>query len=587
MRRSSPRIAKLRYLPAVASEPAFAAHDDLVRALANVRRAIGVARGAALLFGSLAFLTLFACGTANRGEAGGKANASGAPSTTNAAGGNGGTAGSGGNAGTSGAELGGMANGGSNRGGALGAGTAAGGTSAGEAVGGADSPAGSLEVAAKARVLVLTDISNEPDDAESLVRFLVYSNEYDVEGLVATTSTHLRTGPREDLIRAELDAYAQVRSNLMQHAEGFPDPDDLRAVTATGQTAYGMSAVGSGKDTAGSELIIAAVDKADARPVWIAGWSGMNTLAQALTNVSAARSAAELASFVAKLRVYAISDQDDAGPWLRSHFPELFTIVSPSDQTADDYHLATWTGISGDEHYDNGPGYRLDLVANAWLTANISAAHGPLGALYPEWKYIMEGDTPSFFGLVDHGLGWSISPGYGGWGGRYALSTPAGEPRAIWTNSSDTFEYEPGSTNTSNQATIWRWRPDYQYDFAARMAWCIADAFAKANHNPVPALNGDTSKGVLTIAARPGATVALSAEGTTDPDGNALSAKWLLYPEAGTLSSKVTLSTSEGFTTQVLLPEAATGALHVILDVQDDGNPPLSAYRRAIVNVAP
>ncbi|HRV08781.1 MAG TPA: DUF1593 domain-containing protein, partial [Acidobacteriota bacterium] len=53
----------------------------------------------------------------------------------------------------------------------------------------------------KARVLVLTDISNEPDDEESLVRFLVYSNEYQVEGIVATTSTWLRTGTREDLIR--------------------------------------------------------------------------------------------------------------------------------------------------------------------------------------------------------------------------------------------------------------------------------------------------------------------------------------------------------------------------------------------------
>ena len=33
----------------------------------------------------------------------------------------------------------------------------------------------------KPRVFVLTDISNEPDDEESLVRFLVYANEYDVK----------------------------------------------------------------------------------------------------------------------------------------------------------------------------------------------------------------------------------------------------------------------------------------------------------------------------------------------------------------------------------------------------------------------
>ena len=46
----------------------------------------------------------------------------------------------------------------------------------------------------KPRVLVLTDISNEPDDEESLVRFLVYSNEFDVEGLIAPRPLIVTTG---------------------------------------------------------------------------------------------------------------------------------------------------------------------------------------------------------------------------------------------------------------------------------------------------------------------------------------------------------------------------------------------------------
>lgn len=49
---------------------------------------------------------------------------------------------------------------------------------------------GSLLAADKPRVLVLTDIENEPDDAMSMVRFLAYSNQWDVEGLVATISVH-------------------------------------------------------------------------------------------------------------------------------------------------------------------------------------------------------------------------------------------------------------------------------------------------------------------------------------------------------------------------------------------------------------
>ena len=44
----------------------------------------------------------------------------------------------------------------------------------------------------KPRIFVLTDIENEPDDAMSMVRFLVYANQYDIEGLVATTSIHQR-----------------------------------------------------------------------------------------------------------------------------------------------------------------------------------------------------------------------------------------------------------------------------------------------------------------------------------------------------------------------------------------------------------
>jgi hypothetical protein len=435
--------------------------------------------------------------------------------------------------------------------------------------------------------VVLTDISNKPDDEESLVRFLVYANEYDVEGLVATTSTWLPSGTREDLIRAQLDAYEKVRPSLSLHAQGYPTADALLGVTATGQTAYGLAGVGSGKSTAGSKLIVSAVDKSDARPLWIAGWGGMSTLAQALTDVRSARAEAEVDAFVAKLRVYATSDQDDAGPWLRSQFPQLFYVVSPSDQTDADYHLATWTGISGDEHYGNGPGYELDLVSNAWLQTNVRTGHGALGQLYPVWKYIMEGDTPTFLGLIDNGLASSTSPAYGGWGGRYALVKPAGEVRDIWTNASDAFEYAPGTTNTSNQATIWRWRPDFQYDFAARMDWCIADSFAKANHNPVPALNGDGSKQVMRVSAHPGDTVRLSAEGTRDPDGDSVSVRWWIYPEAGTFGQAAKLSASDGLITDVVLPSAATGTLHVILDVQDDGKPPLSAYRRVVIDVAP
>src|SRR3954451_24417343 len=63
------------------------------------------------------------------------------------------------------------------------------------------------------RVLVLTDIGNEPDDSQSMVRFLLYSNEFDVEGLVATTSTHLKERVNPRMIAERVEAYGQVRDN--------------------------------------------------------------------------------------------------------------------------------------------------------------------------------------------------------------------------------------------------------------------------------------------------------------------------------------------------------------------------------------
>jgi hypothetical protein len=449
------------------------------------------------------------------------------------------------------------------------------------------------------RVAVLTDIANEPDDEESMVRFLVYANEFEVEALVATTSTHLRQTNRLDLIRRQLDAYAQVQPNLAKHAPGFPTAEALRAVAVAGQPAYGLAAIGEGKASDGSRLLLAAADKPDERPLWVTIWGGANTLAQALTDARRERPSAALEQLVARFRVYSISDQDDSGPWLRREFPGLFWIVSPSSTDWLEYHRATWTGISGDRHYQNGPGHRWELVDNPWLQANVRQNHGPLGALYPPWAYIMEGDTPSFLGLINNGLGWSVSPAYGGWGGRYVLYQAFGETRPIWSNnhhSRDTVTADNGRTDTSDPATIWRWREEYQLDFAARMDWCVADDFKKANHNPVAVLNGDTTKNIVELTAKPGATVMLDATGSSDPDGNAVAMKWWTYEEASTLRddkgrrfpADVKLTSDSGATTSLTLPSAKKSAtVHVILQLTDNGTPALTAYRRAIITIQP
>lgn len=440
----------------------------------------------------------------------------------------------------------------------------------------------------KQRVFVLTDITNEPDDQQSVVRFLVYANEYDIEGIVATTSTHLRNQVRQDKIEELIKNYGKVKSNLDKHASGFPTAEELLSVTTQHLPLFSMEGVGEDKDSPGSELLIKAVDKADDRPLWVSVWGGANCLAQALWKVKNTRSEDEVKKFVAKLRVYTISDQDFAGPWIRHNFPGIFYIVDASaGDNWREYYKATWTGISGDRWYKNAPMYQFDLVDNPWLMANIRDNHGPLGANYLPSEYIMEGDTPSFIGLIQNGLAWDKSPAWGGWAGRYELWKSYGEVDKIWTssiNTQDEVTLPDGRKEASNQATIWRFREAYQYDFAARMDWNVADSYDKANHNPIAVLNGNEGKAWASVKIKEGEEVVLSSKGSKDPDGDQIQVRWWVYREAGNFIGNLELFNPYSEEVKFQMPKLESGqSLHVILEVRDSGTPSLTTYRRIVL----
>ena len=481
----------------------------------------------------------------------------------------------------------------------------------------------------KTRVIVMTDIANEPDDQMSMVRFLVYSNEFDVEGLIADTSTWMRNTVRPDVIQHVLDAYEQVQPTLATHAAGFPTAAALRAVVTTGQPSYGMASVGPDRMSPGAERIIQAADRDDPRPLWVLAWGGANTLAQALLHVRATRTPDELNRFLDKLRVYTISDQDDAGPWIRREFPTLAYIAMPSTQDGDEYYLATWTGISGDRFYRNGDGADFTTFTDDWVDANIRRK-GPLGRMYIYPCCIHEGDTPSFLGLIDNGLASAASPSYGGWGGRYVWRQFSGESRPFWTQGGDSYPGKDSSRDTvvgadrqphtSDQATVWRWRTAFQHDFAARMDWTITDV-THANHNPTVVVNGRPGTAPVAIQATAGAPVTLDATGSTDPDGNTLRYSWFFYNEAGmgvpghpvVAGPPVPIggggnreeggipSAGKGGAAQppdrvivrnehtpkaVVFPRTP-GIAHVIVAVEDDGTPTLTSYRRVILKSRP
>lgn len=450
-----------------------------------------------------------------------------------------------------------------------------------------------LTAATKHRIIVLTDIENEPDDAMSLIRFLTYSNQWDVEGLVATTSVHQQKETAAWRIREILEAYGEVRDNLEKHEQGYPTRDYLLSVVREGYKDYGMNAVGKGMDSPGSELIIQSVDRDDERPVWVLVWGGPNCLAQALWKIKETRSPTELEKFVSKIRVYTISDQDDSGPWMRKTFKNLYYIASPGFHQYGGYHYATWSGISGDHFHARCDGGNYSLVENSWLDKHIRSK-GPLGKQYPYMKYLMEGDSPSFMFLIDNGLNNPDHPDWGGWGGRYELYQPRfekwflePETRPLWTNVMDeVFGYD-GRWHTTNHATIWRWREHYQNDFAARMDWTIKP-YEAANHPPVPKLNHGQY-----LEAKSGERINLSAEGSADLDGDNLSYKWFVYGEPGTFTlgtartgNAVIINDDDMVNAWFIAPKKGRmGTMHIILAVTDHGTPPLTRYKRVIVNV--
>lgn len=421
------------------------------------------------------------------------------------------------------------------------------------------------------RLIIETDAGGDPDDEQSMVRFLLYASEWDIEGIIANRAVARERENRNPIrdglgiVRAQVSAYGQCYPNLVKHDPRYPAPEQLLARTVAGYD-----------DTEdGVQLILRAVDAPDPRPVWFCNWgtdhgSAVSCLKRALDRVLQERGPEGYAAFKSRLRLSSADAFREHTYTQAPPFPLWVDTFRPPVDGKRWYHrFSALTATAG--------GFDIERDART--------GHGPLGALYPTntGPQQKEGDTMTFLYLVPTGMNDPDQPTWGSWAGRYGANDEQPGRPYYWANQADAWQ---GTTHRDN--TLARWALALQNDFRARLNWCVADDYRKANHRPLAVLNGDRTRRILTLAAKPGETVTLTADGSSDPDGDGLVLTWFLYPEAGSFQGDIQLTGGHGETTSFTAPVVQKPeTIHIVLQVEDNGQPPLCAYRRAVVTVAP
>jgi len=492
----------------------------------------------------------------------------------------------------------------------------------------------------KPRIIITAD--PELDDNNSLIRFLLYSSDLNIEGLIyASSGFHWkgdgkgtkwfvpgreyarfglnmcpcdswRWAKDERFIHDIVDAYEKVYPNLKIHNPNYPAPSLLKSKIRFGNIEFDGDI---SKDTPGSDLIKSLILDNKLGQLFITAWGGQSTIARALKSIQnqyeyTTEWEAIKNKIARKVVLLPSGDQDDTyATYIKPNWPEI-----------------EYRQFSGGPNYGYGAQLRAKeedapLLTASWMKENVSD-RGALGALYRVWgdgkqmvkgdildyfglsgysneelkkmgyavwmpvqtkgSWLGEGDNHTFMNMLGNGLRAYESGSYGGWGGR---STGGRDGLNISFSVSDTSAAAMANTlsnvNAQQRTNAFpNFFPNAQADFAARLKWSVTPKFTDANHEPIVKVEGP-----LNIMAAAGDKIRLNGS-ASDVDGNKISTKWWQL-EVGSYPNRVTITKPEALQTEIQIPKDAVAGqtIHLVFEATDNGSPALTRYQRVIVTI--
>jgi hypothetical protein len=495
---------------------------------------------------------------------------------------------------------------------------------------------------ARPRIVITAD--PELDDNNSLIRFLLYSSDLDIEGLIYASSQFHWTGDGkgtkwfvpgreynrfglnlcpceswrwakdEHFIHDAVEAYTKVYPNLKVHNPNYPLPAELKSKIRYGNIEFDGDI---SKDSPGSELIKSLILDDKPGQLFITAWGGASTIARALKSIQnqyeyTTQWEAIKKKIARKVVLLPSGDQDDTyATYIKPNWPE---IEYRQFRAGPNYGY----GAQLNAKPDNAP-----YVTASWMKENVSD-RGPLGSIYRVWgdgkqmvigdimdyfgipgktteelkkmgyvvwmpvqakgSWLGEGDNHTFMNMLGNGLRAYESSSYGGWGGR-GIGGKETVGFSFGVSQDTSANAMAASLSTVNSRS--RESSDYpnffpqaQRDFAARLKWSITPKYTDANHEPVVRIEGP-----LTVMASAGDKVRLNGA-VSDPDKNAVSINWWQF-QVGSYPGQVVISNPTSAQAEVQIPKDAVGGqtIHLILEATDNGTPALTTYQRMIITV--